>query len=340
MSSKEIPFPGGEMQTLDLRGIPCPSNISTIKRALEMFVPGETVEILLDTGDAAQNIPPNLTAEGHRLLGLERKDDYFVLILEIMPRHTGAVASVRDYLSTKITRRGTEPATDPVMVEETIQLIVNGSKLSSIVTTPDLHKELAVGYLITEGIIQGRNDIEAIEEKEDGVHLQIRSFDLLNLCHELRTSGCIGLNWEGHNEVVNLPVQQKFKIDVLLDSMKHLYDTTQDRTGGAHTASLIDAQGALRYKALDIGRHNAVDKVVGMAVLNGDDLSKMFLVSSGRQPAGMVMKAARAGIPLVISKAAPVSSGIDSARRSNVTLCCFATTEKMKVFSVPERIET
>ena len=148
----------------------------------------------------------------------------------------------------------------------------------------------------------------------------------------------MGLNWEKRDEGVYLPVQQTFRSDVLLDSLKYLYDETQDATGGAHSASLVDAEGRLRYKALDIGRHNAVDKVVGMAVLNGDNLSKLFLVSSGRQPAGMVMKAVRAGIPLLISKAAPVSSGIDSALRSNITLCCFANGEKAKVFSAPERI--
>jgi FdhD protein len=328
------------MQTLDLRGVSCPTNFIKIKLALEMIDPGETVEILLDDGEPVKNVPPSLTAEGHRLLGLERKDDYYVLKVKNTPRPTGPVDSIRDYSSTKITRQGSEPATDPVMVEETIDLIVNGTKLSSIVTTPDLHKELAVGYLITEGAIKIRADIEAIEEKGTWVMLQIRSFDHFNLWHELRSSGCIGINWERHDEDVKLPIQQKFKVDVLLESMKYLYDETQDRTGGAHTASLVAANGTLKYKALDIGRHNAIDKVVGMAVLNGDDLSKMFLISSGRQPAGMVMKAARAGIPLVISKAAPVSSGIDSARRSNVTLCCFATSEKMKVFSVPDRIVT
>jgi len=138
---------------------------------------------------------------------------------------------------------------------------------------------------------------------------------------------------------VKLKVEQIFRVNVLLDSVRYLYDETQDRTGGVHSASLVGADGSLKYKALDIGRHNAIDKVVGMAVLNGDDLSKMFLVSSGRQPAGMVMKAVRAGIPLIISKSAPVSSGIDSAIRSNITLCCYATKEKFKVFSAPERIE-
>jgi len=327
------------MQTLDLRGVSCPTNFIKIKLALEMFDPGELVEILLDGGEPVKNVPRSLTDEGHRLLGLEKKDNYYVLRVENNPRHSGHLDPIKDYSSTKVTREGSEPATDPVMVEETIELIVNGSKLSSIVTTPDLHKELAVGYLLTEGAIKDKSDLESIEEKGNWVLLQIRSFEQFDVWHELRSSGCVGINWDRHDEDVRLPLEQTFRGSVLLDSMRYLYDEIQDRTGGAHSASLVDATGKLKYKALDIGRHNAIDKVVGMAVLNGDDLSKLFLVSSGRQPAGMVMKAARAGIPLVISKAAPISSGIDSARRANVTLCCFATSEKMKVFSVPERIE-
>lgn len=327
------------MQTLDLRGVSCPTNFIKIKLALEMFEPEELVEILLDEGEPVRNVPRNLKAEGHRLLGLEKQDDHYVLRVKNTPCHSSPLDSVKVYSSSRISREGSEPATDPVMVEETIELIVNGRKLSSIVTTPDLHKELAVGYLVTEGAIKSRADIESIEEKGTWLMLRIRSFDQFNVWHELRSSGCVGINWDRHDEDLRLPVQQKFMIDVLLDSMRYLYDETQDQTGGAHTASLVSPDGRLQYKAVDIGRHNAIDKVVGMAVLNGDDLSKMFLVSSGRQPAGMVMKAARAGIPLVISKAAPISSGIDSARRAYVTLCCFATSEKMKVFSVPDRIE-
>jgi FdhD protein len=327
------------MHILDLRGIACPTNFIKIKLAMERLDPGEMVEILLDEGEPVKNVPRSLTADGHRLLGLKKKDEHYVLKVENRPNHNGPLDSVKDYSSTRISRDGAEPATDPVMVEETIELIVNGSKLSSIVTTPDLHKELAVGYLVTEGAIKGKSDLKSIEKKGNWLLLQIRSFEHFDLWHELRSSGCVGINWDRHDEDVSLPREQTFSSSILLDSMKYLYDEIQDRTGGAHTASLVAPDGRLQYKAVDIGRHNAIDKVVGMAVLNGDDLSKMFLVSSGRQPAGMVMKAARAGIPLVISKAAPISSGIDSARRANVTLCCFATTEKMKVFSVPERIE-
>lgn len=327
------------MQRIDLRGVSCPTTFLKAKLALEMIDPGEIVEIAMDAGEPSVSLPRNLTLEGHRIIGLEEKGGAFVLTLEVVAPEVRSLEPVRIYPSVKLTQNGLEPATDPVMVEETMELIINDTRLSTIVTTPELHKELAVGYMVTEGAIKDRNDIEEISEQGGRVFLKVRSFEHFDLWHELRSSGCVGINWDRHDEDVSLPIKRKFRADVLLASVRHLYDETQERTGGAHSASLVDAGGNLRYKALDIGRHNAIDKVVGMAVLNGDDLSEMFLVSSGRQPAGMVMKAVRAGIPLVVSKAAPISSGIDSALRANLTLCCYATAHKLKVFSAPERIE-
>lgn len=245
---------------------------------------------------------------------------------------------MKEYDSVKITRQGREAASDSVIVETTVDLLVNGTRLSSIVTTPEHHKELVVGYLITEGAVKSRDDIQGIEETANKVDVKIKSFEHFDLWYELRSSGCIGINWEMRDADIHLPVDQKFPVGVVLDSLKYLYSEVQSQTRGAHVACLIDASGTLLYSALDVGRHNAIDKVVGMATLDGVDIKKLFLLSSGRQPAGMVMKAVRAGIPLVVSKAAPVSSGIDSARRSNLTLACFADKEKVKAFSCPERI--
>ncbi len=245
---------------------------------------------------------------------------------------------VKEYDSIKITRSGEEPAKDPVIVETTIDLLVNGTRLSSIVTTPEMHKELVVGYLVTEGAVKSREDILGIDQKGNKVDVKLKNFEHFDLWYELRSSGCIGINWENRDEDIYLPIGQKFSIGVILDSMKYLYSEIQSSTRGAHVACLIDSDGKLLYNALDVGRHNAIDKVVGAATLDNVDITKLFLLSSGRQPAGMVMKAVRARVPLVVSKAAPVSSGIDSARRSNITLACFADKEKVKVFSCPERI--
>jgi FdhD protein len=245
---------------------------------------------------------------------------------------------VKEYDSLKISRAGREPEKDSVIVETTIDLLVNGTRLSSIVTTPEKHKELVVGYLVTEGAIASAGDIQGIEEKGNKVDVKIGNFEHFDLWYELRSSGCIGINWEHRDEDLFLPLSQKFRVGAVLDSLKYLKSDVQERTHGAHMAGLIDGEGRMLYTALDVGRHNAIDKVVGAATLAGADISKLFLLSSGRQPAGMVMKAVRAGVPLVVTKSAPISSGIDSARRANLTLACFADRDKISVFSCPERI--
>ena len=88
----------------------------------------------------------------------------------------------------------------------------------------------------------------------------------------------------------------------------------------------------------DVGRHNTVDKVIGFAVLNGIDLSRCIIGCSGRQPAGMVSKAANAGIPIILSKAATTDQGILTADQTGVTLVCFARGNRFTVYTHPYRI--
>ncbi len=246
--------------------------------------------------------------------------------------------SVKEYSGTLVTRNGSEAAVDTVMMEHSFDLLVNGIRISTIATTDEHHRELAAGHLICEGVIDQVTEIEAIVEKPGLVELSIPGRDFSDSRHKIHSAGGLGIYWKRLDETVTVPLQQKFCAAVLLDSLGYLSDVNRKRTAGAHSASLIAADGTLLHMAVDVGRHNAIDKVVGMAALNGDDRSRLFLLSSGRQPGGMVMKAAWAGIPLIISKGAPISSGIEIARRSNVTLCCFSTTEKTTVFSVSERI--
>lgn len=326
------------MRIMDLRGDGCPATLVEAKKALEMIEPGEVVKLALDDGETFRKISRGLLAEGHMVMGRTPKEGYSILTLKVSFPDERVGEPVREYASTRITRALREPATDPVMLEEVVELLVNGKRVSSIVTTPENHKELAVGYMVTEWGLRERESLEGVTEKDGCVMLTIRGGGNFSARNELHSSGYVAINPDKGDEDVILPLGRTFRVEVLLDSVKHLYDATQDKTGGAHSASLVDEDGNLLCKAIDIGRHNAIDKVVGMAFLNGDDLSGVFLVSSGRQPAGMVMKAARAGIPLIISKAAPISSGIDSALCSNITLCCYATGEKIKVFSAPERI--
>ena len=105
-----------------------------------------------------------------------------------------------------------------------------------------------------------------------------------------------------------------------------------------HGLRLFDLEGELIKAAEDIGRHNSVDKVVGYALLHNISLHETILACSGRQPEGMVLKAARAGIPIVLTKAAVTDRGIEQAERLGVTLIGFARTDRFTIYAHPERV--
>ncbi|HEX9261383.1 MAG TPA: formate dehydrogenase accessory sulfurtransferase FdhD, partial [Candidatus Bathyarchaeia archaeon] len=111
------------------------------------------------------------------------------------------------------------------------------------------------------------------------------------------------------------------------------------KTGGLHVAAICNHDGSIVALAEDVGRHNAVDKVIGMGALKGIDFGKHFVALSGRMSGDVVFKAANIGLPIVASLAAALSSGIDMAEKANVTLAGFVRGKRMNIYTVPERIE-
>jgi FdhD protein len=109
------------------------------------------------------------------------------------------------------------------------------------------------------------------------------------------------------------------------------------RTGGVHSAALAD-EGGIRLFREDIGRHNAVDKVIGARLAEGGDFRRCLLLSSGRVSSEVLAKAARCGAPVLVSRTAPTDRSVSEARRLNLTLVGFARGERMNLYSAPERI--
>ncbi|MGZ4848953.1 MAG: formate dehydrogenase accessory sulfurtransferase FdhD [Halobacteriota archaeon] len=229
------------------------------------------------------------------------------------------------------------PDNDDVAVEDSITLFVNGMRIATLIASPSMMRELCIGYLISEGVVPSFNDIQAVEidNKKMEAYITVASFDQVELWHEVRSSGCIGVKW-WTNEEVEVHSNALFAKKAIRRSLVYLDTHTRRRTHGVHTAALFDAQGELLSQAVDVGRHSAVDKVIGAYA--GNDFSQTFLLSSGRQPAGMVLKAARAGIPLIVSKAAPISTGIEAALQAGVTLACFANERQFAVYTHEGRL--
>ncbi|MEM3725795.1 MAG: formate dehydrogenase accessory sulfurtransferase FdhD, partial [Candidatus Bathyarchaeia archaeon] len=110
------------------------------------------------------------------------------------------------------------------------------------------------------------------------------------------------------------------------------------KTGGVHAAALYKSDGTLLAFAEDVGRHNAVDKAIGIGALSKVNFAECFLAISGRLTGDMVLKAAKAGLPIVASLSAALDSGIEIAKNANITLIGFVRGRRMNVYTTPERV--
>lgn len=236
-----------------------------------------------------------------------------------------------------VNHRGEASGEVETMREASIDIVVNDRRIASVMATPVELEELGLGYVVAEGLVGSVEQVEDVESGERSVLVEVRDADRLDVWHELRSSGCVGIGWEGSPAEVE--GDETFPREAILEANPFYESELYDRTHGAHTATLVDRTGGQVEKAVDVSRHNAYDKVIGKALRRELDLSELFLLSTGRQSAGMVMKGARSGVPLIVTKTAPISSGVEAARGSRVGLACFASESEFTVFANPWRVE-
>lgn len=237
---------------------------------------------------------------------------------------------------------------DLLVIEELLTINFNNIEIATLVCSPQAFRELGVGYLISEGLLHSFSDIKELSCDEEAGLLRVISNNLINW-GEMNASrhintcngkGKAGLPASGAIDPV--PFSQTTRPiaahDLLyLISMLEEKAVTFRRTGGAHSAALADAHGFLaRYE--DIGRHNAVDKILGFACLNEIDPDDKVLVLSGRIAAEIVLKAARSRIPIILSRSAPTYLAVELAEKLGITLVGFAREEQLNVYSGMERV--
>jgi FdhD protein len=210
-------------------------------------------------------------------------------------------------------------------MEKEITLYINGLP-SHLMATPFDLEELALGFIVSEGLVRRedwRKANVAVEGSSIHVDVDANSFVL-----ELRSSGCVGVFMEG--EILpKVRASESFSLDELRDALKLIEIEEYRETRGYHSAAIVGKKGLIA-RAMDVGRHNAVDKVIGMGLKAEVDFSGVFLILSGRISRGIAAKAARAGIPLVASKASILDSAIDVARKSGLSIVSFASNVAVK----------
>ena len=223
-----------------------------------------------------------------------------------------------------------EEVEEAIARETSIKIYVNDNHLVTLFASPSQLKELAIGWLLSQGIIKSVDEINEVKVEEGIVKIKCTS--------KIETR----IKLAKASKIPKLIVKLKYKVkaeEILrLANMLNRLSKVFKVTGGTHSAAIFE-DGKLAAFAEDVGRHGAVDKAIGIAALRKADLSKSILVSSGRQPAGMVLKAAHVGIPIVASIAAPLDSGVEVAKKTGITLICFVRRQRMNIYSNPERVE-
>lgn len=234
---------------------------------------------------------------------------------------------------------------DQVAVEEPLEIRVRGEPVAVTMRTPGHDEELAAGFLYGEGLIDAPPQAGPTPDLAgNAIEVSCALARELPARRFYTTSSC-GVCGKGALEEVEvmaprLPVGPRYERGLLAALPERLVQPGFERTGGTHATGLFDEDGRSLFVYEDVGRHNAMDKVIGRALLDGLlPLHRHVLCVSGRLSFELVQKAAVAGCPVLVGVGAPSSLAIDLARDRGMTLCGFVRAGRMNVYADAERVE-
>lgn len=274
----------------------------------------------------------------------------------VRPVSSGVLAGLTPVTTTRHGANGADAASDEVAVEEPLEIRVAGEAVAITMRTPGHDHELVAGFLLSEGVIDGRTALGSLKPCGDvdgpgrgnaidalpapGVVLDIDA----SRRGTLTTAACGVCGRRSIDDLAsnNAPLRDDTRlslaeVDELVSTLTHAQPGFA-RSGGLHAAGIARA-GRFACVREDVGRHNAVDKAIGRMLL--DDrlpLAGHQLVVSGRVSFEIVQKAWRAGVPMVVAISAPTSLAIATAERAGITLVGFARGGRCNVYSHPDRL--
>jgi FdhD protein len=258
----------------------------------------------------------------------------------------------------------TVPQEIPVVLEEPLALHINSQQAAVLMRLPGMEKELAIGFCLSEGLVRRFDDILMVHHCGQGlpepdpdasgeedplsrnrVDLRVTPEGLnpsarLDVVRLIR-AGCGAVDVERAElplEPLDSDLQVPSEVVLGLGAALRQGQSLHSEVGGVHAAALFDAAGALLAVAEDVGRHNAVDKVIGHCLLRGIDLEDRLLLCSGRLSYEMVSKAVRMRIPVLISLSAPTALAVHLAERFGLTMVGYLRGGRMTVYTGGERI--
>lgn len=229
----------------------------------------------------------------------------------------------------------------PVVLEAPLSIFINGRHFATAMISPALREEFVVGHLYSERIISGRRELESLEVEGDVARAMIS--------HPLRAivprrpivSGCGGVaSFLDQAKLPRIDSDLKIDIDRAREAMAAIsLSQLHVATGGVHCVGLFGDGEPIIIE--DIGRHNALDKAIGSALMRRDglDFSKSYVACTGRVSSDMALKCSVAGIPLVVSRGATTSLAISIAQRTGLCIIGFLRGKRMTVYSHSQRLE-
>ncbi|MGI5446334.1 formate dehydrogenase accessory sulfurtransferase FdhD [Streptomyces sp. CA-243310] len=251
---------------------------------------------------------------------------------------------------------------DTLVAEEPLEIRLNGKPLAITMRTPGDDFALAVGFLVSEGVLARDSDVQAVTYCEGATADGSNTYNVVNvqlaagvpvpditLERNVYTTSSCGLCGKASLDAVRTasrfpgidadPVRVSAELLSLLPDRLRAAQKVFDRTGGLHAAGLFSAEGELLDLREDVGRHNAVDKIVGRALQAGRlPLSGSVLLVSGRASFELAQKAVMAGIPVLAAVSAPSSLAVDLAVETGLTLVGFLRGPDMNIYAGEQRV--
>lgn len=218
-----------------------------------------------------------------------------------------------------------------IVVERPLKIYLDRTEITTVICSPGNWTELGIGFLFNRGLIQNLAQIKSIKCDEENNLLWVETYT--HSAHQEEVVPGVRDNSIRH-------IEDRFRVSDLLEWIATLdrQSASFKLTGGVHSAALAGEGNGLLVRFEDIGRHNAVDRVLGYMFLNGVTPDNKCLVLSGRIASEIFLKAAQVGLPLILSRSAPTMHTVQLAEQLGITVVGFARGSQLSVYSHGERI--
>lgn len=239
---------------------------------------------------------------------------------------------------------------DSIVTEYPVTVKINGQELVTMVSTPEYIEDMVIGFLASEGIIRNYEDIENIwfQEKEGFVHVKTKRINPFykEIQNKRYITSCCGMSRQGFvfvNDAMTAKKMEEVNVQLSFKDCFRLMNEMQQsavmfhQTGGVHNAALCNLNGIVLNR-MDIGRHNALDKIYGYCLKHNISISDKIIVFSGRLSSEILLKVAKIGCEVILTKSAPTELALKLAEELGITTVGFIRNQSLNVYTHAKRI--